>query len=180
MEKSSSSRVFRPCSAGRVISDSAASMLCLNWLCVPTRYAIADSPGRFSTSDGRLRGQAFAAMTGVKLAVHFPPPTVSTNTPRSGKFGSLSQRAISRRPIGRNPSCSGFGSSCPCALENRDLHRCHALHRLRGRDKRTEINGLAESEIVRMKDAAPAVRQNAIAENFQATRPSHRCGNNPV
>src|SRR4029450_7814164 len=46
-------------------------------------------------SGGRLRGQAFAAMTGVELTVHFPPPTVSTNTPRSAKLGSLSQRGIS-------------------------------------------------------------------------------------
>src|SRR6266536_2644799 len=62
---------------------------------------------------GRLRSQAFAAMTSVQLAVHFPPPTVSTKTPRSAKFESLSQRAISSRPIGRNPSCSGLRSSCP-------------------------------------------------------------------
>src|SRR5438874_6157424 len=60
-----------------------------------------------------LRGQSFTAMTSVERAIHFPPPTFSTNTPRSAKFGSLSQRAISRRPIGRNPLWSGFTSSCP-------------------------------------------------------------------
>ena len=32
-----------------------------------------------------------------------PPITAKRSTPSSGKFGSLSSRAISRRPIGRTP-----------------------------------------------------------------------------
>src|SRR5262252_7933957 len=52
MEKSELSRVRSGASAGNVESVSAASRLALNVECVPTRKAIAESPGRFEIGSG--------------------------------------------------------------------------------------------------------------------------------
>ena len=77
-------------------------------------------PGPVGHSRGRLHRRTFAAPAvagvGVQIGVgpaHLPPSKLRRSTPRSGKFGSLSRRAISRRPSSSRPlsNASRFGRS---------------------------------------------------------------------
>src|SRR4029079_1371519 len=55
----------------------------------------------------------------------------------------------------------------PVAPESSHVYRGYSRNRLCCGDQWTEINGLAESEVIRMKKTETTVRQNAITEQLK-------------
>ena len=110
---------------------------------------------------------AGAGRTGARGTGHFPPRIVSLKTPRSGKFGSLSRRAISRRPTAKLARRQRLRVRHPEPLEDRHVDRIDAVDRLRRRVEAAQVDGLAEGEVVGMEDAPTAVRPHPVAEHLE-------------
>ena len=145
-------RFFEPCVHARAIRDRAL-------------------PRRVVDARRRLDVRAGAAAAGFEEGRHhLPPKSVRRSTPCSGKFGSLSRRGISSRAERHEALRERQGIHGALALEARHLHRGDARDLPRGGVERTEVDGLAERQVVGMEQAAPAVGQRAVAEHFREAR----------
>ena len=116
--------------------------------------AVAGRPGprrtrRRNRPRRRTRNRSQHSSPRLAPLAHRPPPRVRVSTPRSGKFGSLSSRAISRRPIGSRPVGQARGLRLVLPLEGPHGHRRHPRYRLGGGVDRAEVHGLGEAEVVR-------------------------------